>query len=309
MNDRPDEDLFYTGLQDKKVVELAPPIPAEPSPEAGPRPISEKNLFSNPDTHPVVLDMALLKTFHLDWFPWLGDTLFQEIETEFKTSIAEVNKVKIMAVQNLHGTDVFWDRWEIFEKVINTFGNSVPLLHVMQPPDVALLMSGVEIANQIRKETFAEEVARYTAACFLFESVHYAPPPCDFAQPFITQPLYRCKDCGKTGSSLAPFTGTCPSCTEVFDKDHPFAFKPNEARIKEGKGQNLSHLLTYDPAPTRARFEELSKLSPEKLPGVIREEAEDIQAEKLLNAVDYCNYRQRVLTEQLSTLRGFLGNP
>ncbi len=312
MSDRPDEDAFYAGLNNKKIVELTPPVPAEHALQVetavAARPVTEKNIFSNPDAHPVVLDMALLKVFNLEWFPWLGDTLFQEIEAEFKTSIADINRVKILAIQNLHGTDIFWDHWEIFEKVINTFGNTIPLLHHMQPPDVSLLISGLDIANQIRKEEFSEEVARYTAACFLFDNVHYAPPPCEFAQPYITQPMYRCKDCGKTGSTLPPFTGYCPSCTEVFDAAHPFAFKPNETRVKEGKGKNLTTLLTYDPAPVKARLETLEKLASDQLPDALQEESADIQADKLLTAFEYRNYRRKALTEQLSALRNFLGN-
>lgn len=299
MSDMP-EDIFYAGLTEKKATQ------APVKQEAGPRLVTERNLFENPESHPVLLDAALLKTFGVEWFPWLADTLFYEIEQTFRTSIADINRLKIMAVKTLHVTDSFWDQWEIFEKTINALGNIPPMLGVMQPPDVALLLSGVDIANQVRKEDFSEEVARYTAACFLQDNVFYAPSPCDFAQPFISQPTYRCKDCGKVGGALPPFDGYCDSCTHKFEGEHPFAFKPDPEMVKKGFGQNLEYRLTYDPAPTRKKFQEFDSMDPSKLASAIREEPEDIQAAKLIVATDYKNLRAKQLADQLTSLRGWL---
>lgn len=304
MSQRDREEAFFEGLGGKKAEAPTPPAKPEPSTPPAPRAVTERNLFENPESHPVLLDAALLKTFGMDWFPWLADTLFYEIEQTFRTSIADINRLKIMAVKTLHIADTFWEEWEIFEKTINALGNIHPMLGVMQPLDVGLLMSGVDIANQVRKEEFSEEVARYAAACFLHDNVHYAPPPCSFTQPYISQPMYRCKDCGKVGSALPPFDGYCDSCTFKFEGEFPLSFKPNEERVKKGHGQNIEYFLTYNPEPTKKRFEELDRMSD---PGPsIREVAEDIQAAKLIVATDYMNQRNRQLAEQLTGIRGWL---
>lgn len=306
MSERTREDAFYAGIGGEKVAEVRPLPEAPPAPTPAPRPVTERNLFENPESHPVLLDAALLKTFGVDWFPWLADTLFYEIEQTFRTSIADVNRLKIMAVKTLHVVDTFWEEWEIFEKTINALGNVPPLLGVMQPPDLPLLLSGVDIANQIRKEEFSEEVARYTAACFLHENTHYAPKPCDFAQSYISQPMYRCKDCGKVGSALPPFDGHCPSCTFKFEGETPLSFKPDPERVKKGYGQDLAYFLTYDPAPIKKRFEELDRMPPEKLPGALQEVSEDVQSAKLIVATDYMAQRNKQLAEQLTGIRGWL---
>lgn len=300
-------DDFYAGLlgQDKlaeaPVTEGLAAAPEAPSVKT----VTTKNLFSNPETHPVVLDFALLKQFKLDWFSWLPETLFSEIEHVFKTSIAEVNRLKILAAQNLHMADYFWEEWEIFEKTMVALNGIAPRLDSMQPLSIESLLAGVDIANLIRKEEFSDEVARYVAGCMLFEQVTYAPPPIEFCQKFISQPYYICKDCEKKGSALPPFGGYCDSCSHRFDQEHPFSLKPEDGF--EGAGKNLSIHLTYDPAPVEARFHALNKMSAKDLPGAIRETSEDTESAKLIIAVDYQNFRTKQLQDQLVSLGSWLG--
>jgi hypothetical protein len=302
------EELFLEGLQGEKVAApvAAPAEEPKASVIVAPKGVTQKNLFAHPDTHPVVLDLALLKFFHTDWLGWLPETLFGEIEQVFKTSIAEVNRLKIMGSRLLHVSDSFWDSWEIFEKVIQALNGQSIRLDVMQPPDLPSLFSGVEVANSIRQEKFSPEVSRYVAACMLYEDVHYAPPPVDFCQPFLAQPLYHCNDCGKEGSALPPFDGHCTSCAMTYDHEKPFSFKPDEEALARGAGKNISLLLKYDPEPTKSRYEELEKLPAGSLPSAIREVFEDIQSAKLIVATDFKNYRIQQLKDQLSDLRGWL---
>jgi hypothetical protein len=146
------DEAFYEGLKETKQKIAAPVDTSAPVgavlDTSGvfaplPKPVTPRNLFSHPDTHPVVLDLALLKRFQMDWFPWLADTLFYEIEREFKTPIAEVNRLKLMAAKTLHVVDAYWDNWEVFEKVTSGLNGIVPRMDVMQPPDLAALYSGV----------------------------------------------------------------------------------------------------------------------------------------------------------------------
>ena len=302
---RPDE-IFFEGLVGTKEAQQKLGMPMSDTPAPAPRSLTSKSLFSHPDAHPVALDVALLKNFQLDWFTWLPETLFSEIEQTFKTSIAEVNRLKIMATKTLHVVDSFWDHWEIFEKTIQALNGVPPRLDVMQPPDLPFLFAGIDMVNQIRKETFNEEVGRYCAALFLHENVHYAPEPLSFCQPYITQPIYHCKDCDKTASALPPFDGLCTSCAGHFDKPKTLDFKPDQELLDKGFGRNITLGVTIDPRPVQRRFETLDAAPPDKLLSMIGETSEDIQAAKLITAVDFKNFRSRQLKEQLESLRSWL---
>ncbi len=299
------EDAFVEALMEKK----AEPVPTAPPESSAPKSLTSRSVFSHPEAHPVALDLVLLKNFELEWLQWMPDTLFSEIEKTFTTSIAEVNRLKILAAQTLHVTDAYWENWEIFEKVLWALNGQVPRAGVIQPPDLPILMSGVDIADGIRNETYGEEVARYCAAVFLHENVFYAPEPLDFCQKYITQQTYKCQDCNQTGSALPPFDGMCWSCGEHFDSEHPFKFQPDPDAVKRGVGRKIVLRDTFDPGPTKARFEELNALPADKLKASIRETVEDIQAAKLIIAIDYIKHRSQQLAEQMTSLRGWLEAP
>lgn len=312
MSKRVDE-AFYEGLQQSKP-KIATVLSTTPAGAvldtsgvfSAPKPVTPRNLFSHPDTHPVVLDLALMKVFKLEWFPWLADTLFHEIEREFKTPIAEVNRLKLMAAKTLHVTDAFWTEWEVFEKIIAGLNGVVPQMELMQPPDLPMLFAGIDTANSIRQEPFDDEVKRYCAAVILNEGVTYAAPPLEFCQEFISGPMFRCKDCDQTGSALPPFDGHCPSCTQKFEQDKAFSLKPDPDMADKTKGANLVYSLTYNPQPTRKRFEELDKMPPDQISDAIRETTEDIESARLIVAVDFMKYRSKQLKEQLESLRVWL---
>lgn len=296
---------------DEKPAEVPPPQPetaSEPAPAApqAPRPLTSRSVFSHPEAHPLALDLVLLKNFELEWLTWLPETLFHEIEQTFTTSIAEVNKLKILAAQTLHVVDTFWEEWEIFEKSLWALNGQVPRLDTIQPPDLSMLMAGVDMANSIRQETYGEEVARYCAAVFLHENVFYAPDPLEFCQKYIEQPTYKCNDCGQVGSALPPFEGMCWSCGEHFDSEHPFKFEPSKDAVRRGLGRNLTMGKTFDSEPTQKRFQQLNAMTAEQLKTAIQETGEDIQSAKLIIAVDYTKYRSQQLAEQLTSLRGWL---
>jgi hypothetical protein len=301
------EETFFDSLVGKTAEEAPPEEKEQPAvapPQEAPKRISQRSVFSNPETHPYVLDLVMLKHFRLEWLSWLPETMFREVEQTLQTSIAEVNKLKILATQTLHVTDMYWEHWDLFEKTLWALNGQVPLLGHLQPPDLPILYAGVDIAKSIREEPYGEEVSRYCAAVFLNENVFYAPDPLGFCQKYITQPYYTCRDCEKRGSALPPFDGLCSSCGGHFDDDAPFSFKPNPEAVKKGLGKNLTTGKTYDPDPTKKRFDELNAMSDPS--GSIREIVEDIQAAKLITAVDYMNHKKKQLSEQLSSLRGWL---
>lgn len=295
---------FINGLMPKIAEEVAPKeIASTPS---LPKALTSKSIFSHPDSHPLTLDMVLLKHFDLEWLTWLSDTLFFEIEQTFSTSIAEANKLKILATQTLHVTDACWEAWEIFEKHLWALNGIVPRTDSIQPPDLPILLAGVSIINSIRKETYGEEVSRYCAAVFLNENVHYAPEPLSFCQPYITQPKYKCMDCNQIGSALPPFDGMCWSCGKHFASEHPFKFEADKDVVKRKGARNIILGITFDYEPIKKRFDELNSLPDDKLKPAIREVSEDIQAAKLITAIDLVKHRNQQLADQLTSLKSWL---
>lgn len=305
------EEIFAHGLMDKKAQESTPVVAntEELKPIGVIKPPTSRSIFSHPEAHPIALDMILLKHFDLDWLTWLPETLFSEIEQTFKTSIADINRTKILAAQTLHVTDVYWDQWEIFEKVIWSLNGVPPQIKVMQPPDLPILFAGVDMANSIREEKYGEEVARYCAAVFLNEHVQYAPAPLDFCQIYLADPYYVCSDCGKKGSALPPFDGLCSSCGEHYESEHPLSLEPDPDAVKRGAGKNVKIHLTYDPSSIKARFEELEKMTPQQVSSSIKETPDDIQAAKLITAVDFMEYKSKQLSDQISNLKTWLETP
>jgi len=214
-----------------------------------------------------------------------------------------------MATMTLHVIDVFWEKWEIVEKTILALSGIIPRVGVIQPPDISMLVVGVDIANTVRKEEFGEEVSRYTAACFLHDNVSYAPDPLDFCQLYLSQPRYKCLECGKEGSALPPFNSHCDSCSRKFE-DHPFNFKP--AEDSKDDPERVEYSMVLDPAPTKTRFEELIKVDPSDLriqevaEDIEAAIAEDIEAAKLISATDYMRFRQKQRDRQLSEIKDWM---
>lgn len=336
MLEKTPEDLFYEGLLGSRLQKEASPSPqpelvydrgedldeleklgqdpTEPPPteaELGMdktaqlvfRQVSKSNLFSHPEAHPYVLDLALIKTFGLDWFGWDPETVFEEIKQTFNTSIADVNRVKIMATMTMHLVDTAWDQWEIFEHTIQALNGVISKPGYMHPCDISSLMAGVDIMNEIRKEDFADEVGRYTAACFLNDEISYAPSPLEYAQQFLSDPRYSCGHCGNHGSALPPFDGRCDSCSAKFEDEHPFNFKA--ADWAKDDPDDVDYYLGVEFQDTKKRFEELVGLPAEKI--TIDETPDDIEAAKLIAATDYMELRRKQKDQQLNDLKDWLG--
>jgi hypothetical protein len=259
--------------------------------------------FSYHDAHPIAMTMALMEKFSVEWLEWEPETLKQEILTTFRaTSVSEHNWQKIQAVRTLTQTVGFWEEWHIFEKIIQALNNNVPRFDITQRCTVAQLMAGVDIANQVRKEDFGDEIARYIAACAIEEGVTYLPPPVDFAGKTLSQPMYRCRDCGEVETD--DLDGRCDFCTGRFQDEHPLNMKPM-AQVPDSAGRNLEKFLKIDPEPARKRFEQVKGKNPDDLQ-LDDDNTEDVQAAKLMVAYNYMQLRRNQLVEQLEELKSWV---
>lgn len=259
--------------------------------------------FAYHDAHPVAIVMVLLEKFGPQWFDWEADTLRSEVFATFNTSsISEHNWQKIQAARTAMMTYGPWREWQIFEKVVQAFNNNVPRFDIAQPCTLSQLMAGVDILNSLRREKFEDEIAGYVAACALEEGVFYLPPPLDFAQEKLSMPSYHCRVCGNDDTD--DIDGKCDFCSGRFQGEHPLNLKPAEFVSKDA-GTDVEKFLKHDPAPVKARYEELLKSGVEE--GTLDDDKyEDVQASKLLVAQEYLQLRNSQLTEQLEELRSWV---
>jgi hypothetical protein len=261
--------------------------------------------FGFHDSHPVALTMSLLEKFGSEWFEWEPDTLRSEIVMSFQTTnVSEHNWQKIQAVRTLTTTVGFWTEWHIFEKVIQALNNNIPRFDICQRCTLAQLMAGVDIANTIRVEKYGWEIEAYIAACALDEGVVYVPPPLDFAQRLLSSPKYECPECGAIDSD--DIDGRCDFCCGRFQHEHPLSMKPSPFVGKDA-GTKVRHFLERDPAPIKARFEELKAGGIENFT-LSDESPEDVQASKLMVAYRYMQHRQSQLVDQLEELKTWVSH-
>ena len=249
--------------------------------------------------------MALMEKFGAEWMDWEPETLRQEIVSTFQTpNVSEHNWQKIQAVRTLTSTVGFWKEWHIFEKIIQAFNNNIPRFDLCQKCNLSQLMAGVDIANTIRKETFEPDIQGYVAACAIDEGVTYVPAPLDFAADLLCEKKYYCPDCGTV--ALDVFDGKCDFCTGRFIHEHPLSMKPSPLAPKDA-GTKVQKFMVRDPAPAKARFEELLKSGTEHAT-LSDESAEDVQAIKLMVAYRYMEFRQKQLVDQLEELKKWVAH-
>lgn len=267
-------------------------------------PVTIRTLFTHSESHPIVLDFAMLKAFGSDWLSWSPETIWSEIHRVFQTQISEHTRAKIQTIKAIHLAVTPWTAWQVFEKIIHGLNGNIPRWNVLQMPTIEELYAGIDILDQLRQETFSDEVKLYTAAVMIHEETCFAPPPLDFIQDELTQPYYECKDCGNKDSALF-HDGVCDTCTKKMDPEHNLSQRADPELLAKGYGKNLVLHLTHDPTEVAKRWEEV-KDKPESALH-LQETAVDVQVQRLLHARDYMNIRRKQLVEQLTTMRTWLG--
>lgn len=260
--------------------------------------------FSYHDAHPVALGMVLMEKFGTDWFDWEPEALHSEVISTFKaTSISEHNWQKIQAFRTMLQASSPWTEWEAFENVIQALNNNVPDIYVLQGCSLSQLMAGVDIMSQTRKEGFSEEVYGYIAACAIEDGVTFLPTPLGGAQHSLSEPQYRCLDCGNVDDHEPSFP-RCDVCTERFCDQHPLNGKANPA-LPDGCGRNIEVFLTRDPAGVSEQFEQWKGLD---AADVDEEDIVQLQAAKLVVAHKYMMQRRQELVTQLEELKSWVTN-
>lgn len=308
------EDTLYAGL--KALEKLVPTAATGGSPveevvrakgEPDPtKPVTLRNLFTHPDSHPVVLNFSLLKSFGEDWHRWEAETLWSEVQEVFATQISELCRHKLRALQVVHISPYVWSRWHVFEKVAHTFNGNFPDFKFLQKLSLEELYAAVDMLDTLKKgRVYSDEVKLYMAGTVLDEDVFFVPPPLDFIQLEVAQPRYRCNDCGNHEPALF-HDGICSNCAGRLHPKQGLSLQPQKELLDKGKGRNTTLLVSYDPAPVAKRWEELKSVPYVEFAPKMDDMA-DVQCGKLILARDYMNIRRKQLAEQLTAMKGWLG--
>lgn len=257
------------------------------------------------NSHPITLFLAASKVLekYENWKYWDAEVIAKEINDFIRPNkLSRENFNKIMAMKTLYTTDAPWENWDLFLYIFQALNGLTVDRETIYLTDHPLpyLYNAVEIINLARKQDFGDQVKRFCAAIFLHENVHYCPEPLDFAQLFVSNPLYTCKNCGKEGSALPPFNFVCEDCGGVYDgekKDKLFNFKPAEITPET---MNVEIYLEFPTTDIKKRYDELKEklLNSEEVH--IEENEVDIQVGKLLQAAEYTGHEFLRLSEEVS---------
>lgn len=169
--------------------------PAGPEATHGHAPASERprvvasNFLMHPDTHPAILDMALLDKLGAEWLLWESETFARALPGLFGApSVSKVNVEKIDAMRTLHANDAFWTRWEVFVWCAMAL-NGIPAdFEVMQKPTVPQVAVAVAISQLVRDDIeLSDEVKQGIRVVCAHDHVVCPPAPLEWVHHDITE--------------------------------------------------------------------------------------------------------------------------
>ena len=196
---------------------------------------SRKRVFSYWKSHPMYLDMLLLEAFGPQWLDWEPETIWAEIQDDFKAKSISVHvRNKINAMKLLHVATSPWTEWEVFTVTVQALNDNIPDFRMLQKPSPDQIIAAVAIMNKVKEQKFSEEVGRYVAACFLDEGIYFLPDPVGFAQEYAAQPEYRCSKCGNVdtdeGNNMCDACGAPQAALKLYLKRD---FRPVATRFQK----------------------------------------------------------------------------
>jgi hypothetical protein len=156
-------------------------------------PETTRQVFTNKNSHPLVLDLVLLKEFGPSYLEWEPETCWAEIRQTWGTTISETNRNKVQAVRTCHVSSQPYEAWEIFEKVAAGLFGLMPRFDYIQKATPHRACVSLDVITQIKEnKSVLPEVYKYAAATMLDYGMIYgtgALTPCN---------KYTAKMAGKT---------------------------------------------------------------------------------------------------------------
>lgn len=152
-----------------------------------PSTVTASNLLQHRESHPYVLDLALLKRYGPEWFGWEHETLELRTGQDFAAPVGALNYEKLQAVKTLHYVDTFWTNWEVFAPCAMALNDLFPDFEMMQVPTVAQCAVAIAISKLIREDVpWSDEMKLYLESVHRFNSVLCPTAPLDFVSVDVT---------------------------------------------------------------------------------------------------------------------------
>lgn len=252
-------------------------------------------LLTDEGTSPVVLFFYFTKKYGHEWMRWAPEVLKRTVELDHpKVVLSKKALNRSLAAAVVATQDSFFEEWEAFHFLAQALITGTPTAETMQEHSVGEMMAAVDDALYIRehleklvpKPTFNDTVARYVAAQALNNNVWYLPAPLDFANDHAGMKRYRCRDCHHEGEVFHD-DGLCDVCVERFDTDSLRQFKPHSATLASGLGSHIDIFYANPQDGVKARVRVLRQT-----PSAFNGSQDDVCAAKLVEAIDYLNFRR-----------------
>lgn len=143
--------------------------------------ITKDNLFRNPGTHPITLDLYLLKKYGAEWLGWELETLHGILLADHPGGVSNAAWHQVNALRTLHLVDRFWLEWEVFNWCVVALNGDVPDFNVIQIPSVTQCMLAVDAADEVRRDVpWSVEVKAFLSVVHRHEEILVPQEPLDF---------------------------------------------------------------------------------------------------------------------------------
>lgn len=143
--------------------------------------VTKTNFWHHPDTHPIALDLALLRRYGPQFLEWEAATIRHAVFEDFSSSLSEINLTKIQAVKAMHLVDTFWEDWEVFLWCTMSLNGIFPDFSVLQAPTVVQCLMAIDIANHLRDDMpWSDEVKAFIEVSFRHDGLYISLAPADF---------------------------------------------------------------------------------------------------------------------------------
>jgi len=183
-------------------------------------PFTKKSTFTDRRSHPLLLDLVMIKEFGPDYLSWEPETCWEEINRTFSVTASELNKSKIQAIRTCHVSDRPYGAWEIFEKMAVCFSGSIPKFDLIQKPTPHACGVALEILSHIKDKKPSDEVMKYVAAVLLDQGICYGPGPlkaCNkYLASYVGTDLQKRVAKAVTSGATPDFNGTNEDDVQVF---------------------------------------------------------------------------------------------
>lgn len=149
-------------------------------------PKNASSAFQHRLSHPLLLELLLLKEFGPEYLEWEPETLWTELAHTYGQAPSASVKSKVQSVRACQVSDAPYLEWEAFEKVCRGYGGSRVRFDFHQPPkpeNAAAFVHGLGLIRENVK--VSDEVFRYLAAVLNDAGMVYAPSVLEPANKYL----------------------------------------------------------------------------------------------------------------------------